>query len=326
MPYNAILSSEIQVKQPLRQELMQKIKDNFDAHEGRLAVAGDASGVPNGSFEIDSDSDGIPDSWSRSLYAGGSAAYETAAPAHGAKSYRFTHPGGAGNGGGYLESDYMEVAAGNNYTMSFLLWASVSEMKNQVVVRYFSAAKAYLSESAVYSSTANSLVVMRHFASFMPPSNARFIKLRLIGGFTDTNVAGSARFDDIRLGSVHPGSVPQWTIPETSSGAAGWTDRVSIALGSLPAGAVITLAVDSLLMVSGSGSFRLRMGAEYGTTVNFSTQSWVKRTLTLTLASDHTADLLFLQVTSTVDIMWRKDNTLSTTNISIVLPTPQIAL
>jgi len=62
--------------------------------------------IPNGSLETDSVSDGVPDDWERGLYPGGEGGYDSGETAHGARSYRFVHPGGRGNGGGYLESGF----------------------------------------------------------------------------------------------------------------------------------------------------------------------------------------------------------------------------
>lgn len=70
--YNAITNAEIQVDQPIKQELMQKIKDNFDDHQTRVGSL-TQFGIPNGSFEIDSDADDRPDTWTINTYSGGVA-------------------------------------------------------------------------------------------------------------------------------------------------------------------------------------------------------------------------------------------------------------
>ncbi|MDI9562514.1 MAG: hypothetical protein QM235_15215, partial [Pseudomonadota bacterium] len=91
MGYSAILSSEVDVDSPGKAELFQKIKDNFDY---LYSMMGGVVELPNGSFEIDTDADDIPDNWTRNLYAGGSAAFDTITPAHGAKAYKFTRTSG----------------------------------------------------------------------------------------------------------------------------------------------------------------------------------------------------------------------------------------
>ena len=157
MAYTAITNDEIQVKKPVRQELMQKIKDNFDDHETKLSAASGAETIPNSSFEIDSDADGIPDNWTRYLYPGGSGGFETTNPAHGAKAYKFVHPGGAGNGGGYLESEYIKISGVDTMPryISWFIWSSVEGIRNDVIIRFFTSDKTFIYENTLYSSTSN---------------------------------------------------------------------------------------------------------------------------------------------------------------------------
>jgi hypothetical protein len=222
MAYNPITSTEIQVKQPVRQELMQKVKDNFDYLYG---LAGDTYGnIFNGSFEIDSDNDGIPDGWTRDLYPSGTAGYETTSPAHGAKAYKFTHPGGAGNGGGYLESDYCAADSLVTRVFSFIMWASVaSNLKVMADVLYYDKAKVYLSTTNLLTTTTPPTTATVYRYQFTPPANARYCKFRLIGGYTDTNPgsAQSVYFDGGELdrqflcNTVH-GEVGEFSTASTS--------------------------------------------------------------------------------------------------------------
>jgi len=159
---------------------------------------------PNGSFEIDSDEDGVPDLWTRSLYPGGSGVFETTNPAHGAQAYKFIHPGGSGNGGGYLTSDYIEISSVLEYLLSFILWASVAGMKNIVRIEYFTAAKASISTEDLYSSTSNPTSATSFIYLLTIPATARYLKIILIGGYTDTDVAGNIFFDGVALDCCIP--------------------------------------------------------------------------------------------------------------------------
>ena len=203
MAYEAITDAEIQSGKPVigPSGFGSKVKDNLEYLYG---VLGTLSGnvLPNGSFETDSDSDDVPDSWTENLYPGGSGAIYTTSPAHGASSFSFVHPGGAGNGGGYLDSDYVEVSALITYFIRFITWATAAGMKNQVYVLYYDKVKSYISGTAVYSSTTNPTSAAVYFYQFTPPATARFIKVRVIGGYTDTAVAGTAYFDDVAVGPV----------------------------------------------------------------------------------------------------------------------------
>jgi len=196
MGYDAILSSEVDVDSPGKAELFQKIKDNFDY---LYSLIGGPVEVPNGSFEIDTDADGVPDNWTLNLYAGGSAAFDTTTPAHGAKAYKFTRASGAGNGGGYLESGYMECSPIGVCVVGFSIKSSVAGLKNIVKIRYFDKDKVYISDQDVYSSTFNPTSWTRYQCSMTIPANAMYYKIRLIGGYTDTDVAGDTTYDDVAI-------------------------------------------------------------------------------------------------------------------------------
>ena len=194
MAYIPFTDSEVQVDKPWGADQAQKVKGDFDYLYGQTS---EKQGVFNGSFEIDSDSDGVPDGWTKNLYPGGSGAYETTDPSHGAKAYKFTHPGGASNGGGYLESDYIEITEYVLPQIDFMLKCSVAGMKNIVRLRYFDKGNAYLSQEDVYSSTSNPTAWTRKVAGGVPPATARYMKIQLISGFTDTNVAGTIMWDRV---------------------------------------------------------------------------------------------------------------------------------
>jgi len=199
MSYSALTAAETAQDAFITAELMDKIKDNFAFLYGEYS---EITALINGSFETDADADGVPDNWTKSLYPGGSGAFETASPAHGAKSWKFIHPGGAGNGGGYLTSDYVGCSELITYFVSFILWASAAGMKNIVRISYYTAAKVAVSSTDIYSSTANPTSETAYNLQFTPPATARFFKILLIGGYTDTDVAGSVYFDNIQFGEA----------------------------------------------------------------------------------------------------------------------------
>lgn len=210
MAYDAITSAEIQVGKPEKQSLWQKVKDDFDYLYGAVASASGALPA-NGSFETDSDGDGIPDSWTRTLYPGGSGAFETTSPAHAAKAYKFVHPGGSGNGGGKLVSEYIEVTELTGYNLSFIHWASVAGMRNKVQAAYYAKDKSSLSTTDIYNSTSNPTSATFYQYAFTPPANARYVKIVLIGGYTDTDVAGNIFFDGVL---VSPESLPDSSVTQ----------------------------------------------------------------------------------------------------------------
>jgi hypothetical protein len=254
MGFTSIPQALINVGKALVQPLFQYFKDNDDYLYGKIESMA-ASGVMNGSFELDTDLDGVPNNWTVDTYPGGQCgrmpsivlgtddlaytciadhtAADTNKPITGAqwatywqqsgatteavtwasgKNYRaqnaahgrfglyFVHPGGPGNGGGYADSDYVPCSPQVAEVLGFIHWATNAAMKNQVYVRYYDKNKVYLSETQLYSSTSNPTSTTPFQYQFTPPVSARFVKVRLIGGYTDTDQVGTAYFDGLQTG------------------------------------------------------------------------------------------------------------------------------
>lgn len=209
MSYAGITDAEIAAGEPISQPLMEKIKENFDDHEARLNAGGGSQStigaILNGSLETDSDADGVPDNWTRFFFPGGTGEYDTADYVHGTKSYKFTHPGGTGNGGGYLESDYIFFNHLFAPALAMAYKTSASGMKFEVVARFFDRNRTYLGEKTLLSSTNNwtewTLLLIQNFR--IDFATTEYVKFRIICGKDDTNVAGSIWIDGIGL-DQHP--------------------------------------------------------------------------------------------------------------------------
>lgn len=238
MSYQAITTDEVSGDKPGTDSLFSKIKDNFDY---LYALSGDVIDVPNGTFEIDADADGIPDNWTRSLYAGGSGAFDTTTPAQGAKAYKFTRTSGAGNGGGYLESGYLPISEYISPKVQFKLKASAAGMKNIVRLRYFDKDKVDLSsDEDIYSSTANPTSWTSYTRWGIPPANARYMKIRLIGGYTDTDVAGDIYFDDVHYDPFPSVLYDNFTITYAEKNTTAYEDQGNAAV-KIPKGFTVAL-------------------------------------------------------------------------------------
>src|SRR4030066_615632 len=131
MGFTAITQAEIAAGQPVTQALMQKVKDNDDYLYSQVGAGGSGEGgIPNGSFEIDADADGVPDGWTKNLYPAGGGAGETTHPSHGAQAYKFTQQAGPGNGGGYLDqNDYLPCGSLIPLVFDWFHYASTAGMK-----------------------------------------------------------------------------------------------------------------------------------------------------------------------------------------------------
>jgi len=197
-------------------------------------------GIPNGSAEVDSDSNGVPDNWEYGDYPGGTGGIDTSTPAHGAAAFYCTHPGGAGNGGRYWESDYVAISEDISPLLLLFLWATAAGIKVIVRLKYYDKAKSYLSSEDIYSSTSNP-TTRTAFALFgIPPANARYTKIILIGGYTDTDVAGTVYFDGLQFDATPRTIYGDFTIAYTEGNNAVYADKGNAAI-KLPKGFTVAL-------------------------------------------------------------------------------------
>lgn len=301
MAFEAITTTEIQVKKPVTRSLWSKVKNSLDFLNGRIGTLA-LLGVPNGSFEIDSDADGVPDNWTRSLYAGGTGGIVTDLPDDGANGFGLVHPGGAGNGGGYLESDYIVCSQLRKLLLGFIHWSTAAGMHNLVQIRYFTKAKVYISDATLYDSTANPTSPVYFIAPFTPPATARYYKVRLIGGYTDTNVAGTAYFDAIGEAGVDilMTRTSAAAIAETESlSSTNWEDVASVAVQIPFIGVPVNLAFTADIKETSNtlGHMRFRVGTTYSGEVDAQNADWATHSFSITGVSTTTGSLtLYLQL------------------------------
>jgi hypothetical protein len=270
--FEPITAVEILAGKFAKTSIFSKIRNSLDFLNGALGSLGVVD-VPNGSFEVDSGGTGVPDNWTLSTYPGGSGSTDTVTPAHGAKGIKLVHPGGVGNGGGYWESDYIPCSPQAPQVIGVIHHASAAGMKNQVIIRHFTEAKTTISDETVYSSTTNPTASTQLLMGFTPPATGRFYKIKLVGGYTDTNVAGTAYFDGVTFSPWVKGNVtnPAFT---GSTGSTSWTDIGSITLTfpfshNLPIRVVVPITTTGFTSetVFFAAPGRVRFSATYGTVV-----------------------------------------------------------
>ena len=249
MPFIAITDAEIQSGEPISQGLMNKIKDDFDDHEARIAAGGGggANGALgetlNGSLEADGDGDGVPDNFLVNYYPGGTGGFDTTDYVHGVRSWRFDLHGGANTGGGYLETDYIFA---NRYFfkpiwLAYKTSASSGVPRVQVIARCFSKARGYIGEVIVWSTVTHlsgwSLVVIHNISNAF--LETEYVKLRIVGGAVDSvGVVGSVWFDAIGVdGNGMQVTVSESIVqPPVSISSSGWSNKGSVFNISIPAG------------------------------------------------------------------------------------------
>ncbi|MEK6742239.1 MAG: hypothetical protein AABZ15_01440 [Nitrospirota bacterium] len=208
-----------------------------------------ALNISNGSFEISTD--GItPDSCVISLYPGGSSGLVTDVPMHGTRGYEFIHPGGAGNGGGTLTFDYFPVDELVTQAIQGMYYASAAGMKLEVILLWYDKAKVALGgtpSTSLYSSTANPTSATKTVWQFTPPATARFMRLKLVGGNSDTDVAGTAYFDGFALVPVAVQNMLKTATSEISQFASGDSGGTASSWTSPTAGEYTFLPVTKIV-------------------------------------------------------------------------------
>lgn len=272
MAYVAFAATEIAVDKPITNELMTKMKDNFDYLYGQISNIGE--GLINGSFEVDSLSAGVPDSWDVSEYAGGDATLSTVFPSHGQRCLKFTQTTGAALGGGQALSDFIPISSAHAYMYTFdlLTTATAGNLSNKLVIEYYKQDQASLSNATLHDTTGVGVAPSTGWIGFTyianPPTSARYAKICVIGGTTTLaqTTANSIYFDNVamtELANYSYGTV--YTIQSIAIGATGvncWRARRSgrvafEVVGNIPDGAGAGLgytiyANGSAVMTTGS--------------------------------------------------------------------------
>lgn len=251
---------------------------------GQLGTAV-ADGIQNASFEVDSDGGGVPDGWDWSTYPGGAIAIDTTTPAHGTQAVKITHPGGAGNGGGTLTSDYVVCDQLVQQFVGFIHWASAAGMKNRVQVKYYDKSKVLLSTETLYESTANPSSARYYMCGFTPPSNSRYFKLVLSGGVNDTNVAGTAYFDGVRAVGIEVFKGQTLSIPaiaENATSSMSWTDSGTASFDLPVSGLPVTMMFSAEVHGNTVNGFqRFRVGSAYSNEVEEASAGYITHNYTI---------------------------------------------
>ena len=168
--------------------------------ESSTSSAGAYNAVLNGSFEDDTDGDGNPDSWTITLYTGGSKTLDTTAQSHGDTSIKFTS---VGTGGGYAEStNLFPVSPSEPYELSWDMKSDDAGVRNLVQIFWYKAdstASATASATALDDSTTNQTSWAREVYNATAPADAYFAKIRLTGCHSSDATSGSTWFDNVEF-------------------------------------------------------------------------------------------------------------------------------
>lgn len=185
--------------------------------------------IPNGSFETNSLEDGkTPDGWTMSTTGNGDYFLEETEPVpEGEKYLKLTN---SGSGGATAETNGLLIGSahiGNANervslaveTIAFVTWASVNPAPNaQVVIRYFDSDNQHIHLGIGNGITSDGdaiLIETEPNDGYYPlephlficglrfkPINAKYFKIKLIGGASDNTIAGSIYFDYVTVNPI----------------------------------------------------------------------------------------------------------------------------
>lgn len=339
MAFTSIPQTLITVGKAVTQRLLLYIKDNFDHFNTKISTL-EASNVPNGSFEIDSDIDDRPDLWSVNFYSGGTGGlspsevigtdglnytctadhtaadaykpvtggswgtywsqkgssgtawtsgkkYKSQVGAHGSRCFWFQHPGGAGNGGGYIESDYIPTGLITQKIIVLGYRCSVAGIKVLCELRWYDQNKTYLSSTTAFNRSSDNVLNwgMVVIDGIPRPLGARFLKIRLTGGAPDVNQAGVVYFDSVELVDEPKTALAPMTETinqaQVSTTSSSFADLVSYSI-NIPAGVGHLYIEAEINSGAASGDYitqaygRMRIGTRYSTEITAGGEGYKK--------------------------------------------------
>lgn len=177
--------------------------DNFDPAGSDQNVAYDNL-IQNGSFETLGIGT-LPSDWDVTLYTNGAGARVSDSVFHGGYALKFTS---VGSGGGQaVGAAFTECSEGMPMSVMFALRSDVADVRNVAEIYWYDknksqlaggSAKTTLYDDATTNPTA--WTVYRYFP--VPPADARYCKVRLVGCDSSDATVGNTWFDGVSVGDI----------------------------------------------------------------------------------------------------------------------------
>lgn len=247
----------------IKKSLVDALIDNSDFLYDNL---GGGILVENGSFE-QGVSPADPTGWVS--FKWGTGNIETTDPLHGKQGYKFVS---TGSGGGYLTmQDFAECSEFNPLFVWWCMKSSVADIKNIVRALWYKKDQTAcnIASTDIYSENTENPTVGRRFGFLvLPPPDARYFKLRLIGADSSDVTPGSCIFDGVGVVEFSGESVyVTGTIAEDSTANLNWEDNgsVNILLPPLSADSHVRLTFRASSKVDATNTVyqRFRVDGEY---------------------------------------------------------------
>lgn len=176
----------------------------------------------NGSFETDTNADGVPNDWDLAPYTGGTVLIDSSTAIHGANSLKFSS---VGSGGGVASTtEYYETEGGYPVKVSFDLISANANTRNKVQLYWYNASKIFLSSSDAYNNgVSNPTSWTRKEALLTAPASARYYKIVVTGVDPSSTTHSTTNVDNFvteayklrGVTSITPSSDADYTLSST---------------------------------------------------------------------------------------------------------------
>lgn len=246
MGFTAMSATEIAIGKPVDTSFLMQVKNNLDYLNSVIGIAGQNYGaVLNGGFEQDSDGDGIPDQWTITPFTGGTFHLATTATVaeilQGNRTLIITHPGGDGNGGAELLSDYFPIIPLCPILVSAQMAANSSGLVTNAYIKFFTANKSSCTpdQSRIMRITTSSTEAETYYGVGVASDTlARFAQLHLALGSSEATIAGIMRIDNVKI--ENPAKLPLYlpmhcaSFTTQTGNANTWADLISLGYKYFP--------------------------------------------------------------------------------------------
>jgi len=170
-----------------------------------VVSTGDYNLVTNGSAELDTDTDTLPDDWTLATETSGTITVATDSVAHGQQSFKFV---GAGNGAGTATSEKFDVLEGEYLDVQFTYKTDAATSTNSLKIKWYTKADALVSTTTIYSGTTGQpSTFTTYYRTALAPATATRGEV-VLGGIENggTVETGTTYFDGVSVsqGSLFP--------------------------------------------------------------------------------------------------------------------------
>ena len=205
--------------------------DDFNLQASGSDTISDQEGnqLVNGSFEIDTDGDNLPDGWD--VTQNGTVAFDTSDVNHGGQSLKFTSIGAAG-GGEIVSSAFLNVVEARPNIFRYGVKIDWTSGTCRVVgqVDWYSEAEVFISTTTMFTNDYTGDVAWANPAvSVTPPTGATKAKLKIIGISDGITGVGSIWLDNMMFYISNSLDLTQTNATQTVNSAVQFADDVTFA-------------------------------------------------------------------------------------------------